>query len=118
MLKQLKFTSQEDYIASASDEAKTILKGVQSAVELDLPDAQRCISYNMPAYRHHKTFFYFAVFKTHLGIYPPVTEDPILIAELMPYRNTKGNLTFPLKHPIPYELIGRVALALAKQYAQ
>ena len=118
MPNQPKFTSQEDYIASASYEAQTILKDVQSAVESALPNAQRCISYNMPAYRHHKTFFYFAVFKTHLGIYPPVTEDPILIAELMPYRNTKGNLTFPLKHPIPYELIGRVALALAKQYAQ
>lgn len=118
MPNRLKFKSQEDYIVSASLDAQTILTGVQSAVESALPDAQRCISYNMPAYRYNKTFFYFAVFKTHLGIYPPVSEDPILIAELMPYRNAKGNLAFPRNQPIPYALIGRIATALAKQYKQ
>jgi uncharacterized protein YdhG (YjbR/CyaY superfamily) len=117
MANQPKFKSQEDYIAAAPQDAQTILLAVQSVVESALPDAQRCISYNMPAYRYHKTFFYFAVFKLHLGIYPPVTEDPILIAELMPYRNAKGNLSFPLNKPIPHKLIGRVAVALAKQYA-
>lgn len=117
MANQPKFKSQEDYIAAASDDAQAILQAVQSAVESALPDADRCISYNMPAYRYHKTFFYFAVFKNHLGIYPPVTEDSLLIAELMSYRNAKGNLAFPLNKPIPYALIGRVAVALAKQYA-
>lgn len=33
------------------------------------------------------------------------------------YRNEKGNLAFPLDQPIPYELIGKLAVALSKQYA-
>lgn len=52
------------------------------------------------------------------GIYPPVREDAALIAELAFYPNEKGNLAFKYKEPIPYELIGRVAVALAKEYAR
>lgn len=98
-------------------DVQNILLQVQTLVEAALPRARRCISYSMPAYRDGKVFFYFAGFKNHLGVYPPVRADPQLIAELTPYRNEKGNLTFKYKEPIPYELIGRVAVALAREYA-
>jgi uncharacterized protein YdhG (YjbR/CyaY superfamily) len=71
----------------------------------------------MPAYRSGKVFFCFAAFKNHIGIYPPVHKDAALIRELAEYRNEKGNLSFPLTRPMPYELIGRVAVALATEYS-
>jgi len=118
MSERPKFTSHEEYIASMPSDVQKILLKVQALVEAGLPKAQRCISYGMPAYRDGKIFFYFAGFKNHLGVYPPVGEDKTLIAELASYRNEKGNLTFKYKEPIPYELIGRVAAALAKEYAR
>lgn len=118
MSERPKFTSHEEYIASMPSDVQKILLKVQALVEAGLPKAQRCISYGMPAYRDGKIFFYFAGFKNHLGVYPPVREDKTLIAELASYRNEKGNLTFKYKEPIPYELIGRVAAALAKEYAR
>ena len=114
----MKFESHDHYIQSVSKDRQAIMLSVQTAVESALPDAIRCIGYNMPALKYKKTFFYFAVFKQHLGIYPPVTVDQAVIAELMPYRNEKGNLAFPYHQPIPYELISRVASALAKQYSE
>ena len=63
-------------------------------------------------------FFYFAAFKKHIGIYPPVTQDAQLIQELAPYRGEKGNLSFPLGEPLPIDLIGRVAVALSREYAR
>lgn len=75
-------------------------------------------SYNMPAYRGKRIFFYFLAFKKHIGIYPPVTADKQLIAELAPYRGPKGNLSFPLSSPLPIELIGRVAMALYREHEQ
>ncbi len=42
--------------------------------------------------------------------------DTDLEEALLPYRGEKGNLKFPLDQPMPYELIGRVAEALARQY--
>jgi uncharacterized protein YdhG (YjbR/CyaY superfamily) len=68
------------------------------------------------AFKLSRTFIYFAAFKKHIGIYPPVTGDKTLSDELLPYAGDKGNLKFPLDKPMPYELIGRVVVALAKQY--
>ena len=69
----------------------------------------------MPAFKLDRVFFFFAAFKTHIGIYPPVKGDPALQKELLPYRGEKNNLKFPLDEPIPYELIGRVAVALSRE---
>ena len=116
MSERPKFTSHDEYIASMPSDVQEILLKVQALVEANLPKARRCISYGIPAYRDGKIFFYFAGFKNHLGVYPPLREDKKLIAELAPYRNAKGNLTFRYNEPIPYELIRRVAVALAKEY--
>jgi uncharacterized protein YdhG (YjbR/CyaY superfamily) len=74
------------------------------------------MSYNMPTFKHERVFFYFAAFKKHIGIYPLVTQDAYLVQELAPYRGEKGNLSFPYGEPLPIELIGRVALALSREY--
>ena len=71
----------------------------------------------MPAFRHTRIFLYFAAFKNHIGIYPPVTDNAALISETARFRGPKGNLSFPYSQPLPLELIGRVAKALAVQYA-
>ncbi len=117
MTEGIKFTSHEQYIAAAPADKQAVLLKVQALVEEALPAAERCISYNIPAYRAGKVFFYFAVFKNHLGVYPPLRGDAALIGELARFRNEKGNLSFKFKEPIPYDLIRRVAVALAKEHA-
>lgn len=72
------------------------------------------MSYQIPAFRFDKPFIYFAAFKRHVGIYPPVEAEGPLSRELLPYRGEKGNLKFPLRKPMPYPLIKRVASALAR----
>jgi uncharacterized protein YdhG (YjbR/CyaY superfamily) len=112
------FASHEDYITAAAPRAKPLLEAVQAKVESLLPAASRCISYNMPAYRHGRVFFYFAAFKQHIGVYPPVTKDAALIEKVASWRGPKGNLSFPLDQPLPLDLIGRVALALHRECAR
>lgn len=109
--------SHDDYFDTVPPESRKRLKRIQAEVAAQVPGATPCISYNMPAFKLAKTFFYFAAFKKHIGIYPPMVDDAALIAETQPYRNEKGNLSFPLAEPLPLELIGRVAVALAAQYA-
>jgi hypothetical protein len=72
----------------------------------------------MPAFRLGKFFFYFAAFKTHIGVYPPLKEPLGLVEELTAYRGPKDNLTFPHSEPLPLELIGRIAEALANEYGR
>lgn len=118
MLEKPGFTSHEQYIAGFPAHVAEILLRVKAEVESALPAAERCIGYNMPAYRAGKIFFYFAAFRDHLGIYPPVRDDAELIRELSPYSNDKGNLAFRYKQPIPYDLIRRVAVALERESAR
>ncbi len=106
----------ESHFDTAPAEVRARLVAIQTQVEALLPFATRCISYRMPAFRgRRKIFFYFAAFKKHIGIYPPLRHDAALIAELAPYRGPKGNLSFPLSEPLPLELIGRVAVALQRE---
>ncbi len=110
------FASHEEYFDSVALEARPLLEAIQAKVESLLPDAQRCVGYSMPAYRARRIFFYFAAFKKHIGIYPPVGHDAELMVELEPYRGPKGNLSFPFKQPLPLDLIGRVAVALYREH--
>lgn len=109
-------TAHDTYFAAVPDAVRPRLQAIQAQVEALLPQATRCIGYRMPAYRGRKRiFFYFAAFKKHIGVYPPLRHDAALIAELAPYRGEKGNLSFPLNQPLPIELIGRVAAALQRE---
>ena len=98
-------------------EVRDRLAAIQSGVERRVPDATRDIGYKMPAFRRRKIFFYFSAFKKHIGVYPPVHGPADLVARLGPWRGPKGNLLFPHTDPLPLDLIGEVAEALAAQYA-
>lgn len=104
----------DDYIASSAPEARPVLRKIRSIVKDAVPDADETISYRMPAFRTEGVFIYFAAFKHHIGVYPPLRGDERLEKALLPYRGDKGNLKFPLDQPMPYTLIGRVAKSLAR----
>lgn len=111
-----KFAMIDEYLDSVPPQTRAVLEEIRRRVRELVPAAEETISYGMPAFKVRKTFFYFAAFKKHIGVYPPV-HDAALAEELAPYRGPKGNLSFPLDEPIPHELIGRVAVALARAYA-
>ncbi|OYU51046.1 MAG: hypothetical protein CFE27_13720 [Alphaproteobacteria bacterium PA1] len=108
----------ESFFQAASPEVRLRLEAIQALVERKVHGAERCVSYGMPAFRLGKVFFYFAAFKKHIGIYPPLREPDALVDELAAFRGPKGNLSFPHGEPLPLELIGRVAEALANQYGR
>jgi uncharacterized protein YdhG (YjbR/CyaY superfamily) len=118
MEKHPKFTSIDGYLASLPHDEQLILTKIRRIVKAKVPAAIETISYQLPAFKLDKVFIYFAAFKKHIGIYPPVKGDGKLKKELLPYRGEKGNLKFPLDEPMPYELIGRVAAALSKEYSK
>jgi uncharacterized protein YdhG (YjbR/CyaY superfamily) len=96
------------YIAAASPEARPILEKIRAVVRAAAPDAEEVVSYRMPAFKQDGILVYFAAFKQHIGLFPPVRGDAALEAAAAPYAGEKGNLRFPLDEPIPYELIERI----------
>ncbi len=105
----------EAYLATMTSEVREILLEIRRRCLEALPDSVDVISYGMPALRRKKIFFFYAGFKGHIGIYPPLKAGSGLEADLAAFANPKGNLRFPLSEPVPYDLISRVAVALSGQ---
>src|SRR4051794_33047893 len=93
-------------------DVRAILEKIRATIRQVSPRAEEKISYNIPAFVLEKRRIYFAAFKNHIGIYPPVRGDEKLLTELLPYRGEKGNLKFPLEKRMPYSLIKRIARSL------
>ena len=105
----------DEYIAASPTEVRPILEKIRVTIQAAAPGAQELISYRMPAFRLHGVLVYFAAFKAHIGLYPPVSGDASLRKALSPYAGPKGNLKFPLDQPIPYALIKRIVGLRVKQ---
>src|SRR4029077_10814273 len=68
--------SVDEYIAAFSPEVRRVLKRVRRVVRAAAPEAEEVISYRMPALKQDGVLVYFAAFKNHIGLYPPVKGDP------------------------------------------
>lgn len=105
----------DEYIASFSPEVQAILKKIRLTIGRAAPEAKEAISYRMPAFSYHGILVYFAAFKKHIGLYPPVRGDAKLEKAISSYAGEKGNLRFSLDQPIPYHLIERIVKLRVKQ---
>ncbi len=98
----------DDYIAAFELPVQKILRKVRATVQKAAPDAEEAISYSMPAFKQNGVLVYFAAFKHHIGVFPPIQGDAALIEAASPWAGPKGNLRFPFDQPIPYDLIERI----------
>jgi uncharacterized protein YdhG (YjbR/CyaY superfamily) len=105
----------DEYIASFSPEVQAILGRIRLTIRNAAPDARETISYKIPAFTLNGVLVYFAAFKKHIGLYPPVSGDARLEKAISTYAGEKGNLRFPLDQPIPYGLIERIVKLRVKQ---
>ena len=108
----------DEYIAQFEPQVQAILRRVRAAVKAGAPEASEVISYRMPALRQNGILVYFAAFKGHIGLYPPIKGDPRLEELALPYAGEKGNLRFPYSKPIPYDLITALTVLRATQDSQ
>ena len=110
-------TNFDAYIAMQPRNVQAILKRIRATIRRAAPAAEEIISYRMPAFRQEGVLVYFAAFRRHIGMYPPVRDDARLQRALAPYAGEKGNLKFPLDQPMPYALIERIVKLRLKQNA-
>jgi uncharacterized protein YdhG (YjbR/CyaY superfamily) len=108
-----KFATVDEYIGSFPSQVREVLERVRRTLRDAVPDADEKISYQIPTITLHGRYLvYFAAWKHHLAVYPVPGGDEEFEAEIAPHRAAKGTLRFPFNKPIPYELIGRVAVRL------
>lgn len=105
----------DEYIARFPADVQAILEKVRGTIRKAAPEATETVSYQMPAFKQHGILVYFAAWKEHIGLYPPISGDKALEKAIARYAGPKGNLQFPLDQTIPYDLIERIVKLRVKQ---
>ena len=107
-----KFVSVDEYIGSFPAEVQEVLEQVRRTIHAAAPGAGEKISYQIPTITlDDQSLLYFSGWKEHISLYPIPPVDDTLSAAIDPYRSGRSTLKFPLKHPIPYDLITRLTQA-------
>jgi uncharacterized protein YdhG (YjbR/CyaY superfamily) len=103
----------DGYLAGVEEPKRSTLEALRRSILAVVPDAEQCLSYNMPAFRvHGKVVAGFAAFKNHLAYLPhsgAVLGD--LGDALAAYQRTAGSLHFPVDEPLPDDLVRRLVEA-------
>jgi uncharacterized protein YdhG (YjbR/CyaY superfamily) len=107
----------DGYIAQFEPDVREVLECVRRSIRAAAPEATECISYKMPAFKQNGILVYFAAWRKHIGLYPPIAGDQAIEEAAARYAGPKGNLQFPLDQPIPYSLIEWIVKLRVKQNA-
>ncbi len=111
----MKPASVDAYIAGFPKPVQTLLRKVRRTIRAAAPQATEVISYSMPAYKQLGMIVYFAGFKGHIGLFPPVRGNAALEKAVRRYAGPKGNLRFPYKEALPLALVSRIVRLKVKQ---
>lgn len=103
------------YIAAFPKPVQTRLRALRRTIRAAAPRAIELISYNIPAYKQHGMLVYFAAFKAHIGLFPPVRGHAAIEKAVAKYAGPKGNLRFPHKEALPLGLVSRIVKLKVKQ---
>jgi uncharacterized protein YdhG (YjbR/CyaY superfamily) len=105
------------YVDGFPEGQREVLVQVRAALRRAVPGGEEKIRYGMPAIMFTDRYgIHFAGWKKHVGLYPVGELDPALEAEIAPHRAAKDTVQFFYKDPVPYDLIERVARALAERH--
>jgi uncharacterized protein YdhG (YjbR/CyaY superfamily) len=96
------------YIATFPADVQAKLKKVRATIRKAAPTASEAIKYRIPTFVLDGNLIFFAGFKNHIGVYPPVKSSGVLKKKLAAYEGAGGSFRFPLDEAIPYDLITEI----------
>jgi uncharacterized protein YdhG (YjbR/CyaY superfamily) len=99
----------DEYIAGFPPETQKVLDEIRALIKASAPGAIETISYAIPTFDlNGRHLVHFAGYKTHIGFYPVPSGLEAFKEDLMPYKQGKGSVQFPLGQPLPTDLIRRI----------
>lgn len=99
----------DEYVAQLTPDKRAALKKLRRAILDAVPDAEECISYQMPAFRvEEKGTVCIAAMANHISIFPGAAPIRKLAKELAGYETSKGTIRIPIDKPMPAALLKKV----------
>ena len=107
------------YLENVPEPGRSTLEEMRRRILAVVPEAEQCISYQMPAFRvpgpkkgKGKVVAGFAAYAKHLSYLPHSgTILPALDDELAGYQRTKSSLHFAFDEPLPADLVATLVRA-------
>lgn len=110
MKKGKQYATFDEYMDDQTEEVKNALQELTECILSVVPNANKMINYNIPAFALVKggkrdQQIMIAGYKNHIGLYPHPTTMEYFWHRLEDYKKAKGSIQFPLSKPLPKELI-------------
>lgn len=103
----------DEFLAEVSQDKRATLQKLRKTVKSIVPDAEECISYGIPGFRHHgKVLVWFGAGANHCSFFPASTAiAKYLHTDLKNYDTSKGTIRFPVNKPLPASLVKKLVKA-------
>ncbi len=100
------------YLAPLSHDQRAALQKLRQDIRAAAPNAEQCISYQVPAFRLNGRFLVaFAAAAKHCAFYPGSSAIETYKDELKAYGTSKGTIRFPAAKPLPTALVRKLVKA-------
>ena len=101
----------DDYLATLSDDKRAALQKLRKDIHAAAPDAEECISYQVPAFRlNGRMLVWFGAGKNHCSFYPGAVVEQFE-DDLAKYETSKGTIRFSPDKPLPATLVRKLVKA-------
>src|SRR5690242_2855743 len=116
MTEKKQFTTIDEYISTFPVETQVALEKMRQTIQKAAPDAVETISYNIPTFDlNGKHLVFFAGWQHYISLYPIPAGDEAFQQQISHYKKVKSTVQFPLRKPIPYDLVEKVVTLLIRE---
>ena len=107
-----RITTVDEYLATVSDDKRAALEKLRKTIRAAAPDAEECISYQLPAFRLNGMLVAFGATANHCAFYPMSASAVAAHKDdLKDYDTSKGTIRFQPDHPLPAALVRKLVKA-------
>lgn len=109
---RIKAATTDEYLAALDEDQRTALEKLRRMIRAAAPEAEECISYQLPAYRLNGMLVAFGATANHCAFY--LMSSSMLDAykdELKNYDTSKGTIRFQPDKPLPAALVRKLVKA-------
>ncbi|HKT08745.1 MAG TPA: DUF1801 domain-containing protein [Gemmatimonadaceae bacterium] len=102
-------TTIDEYLSRLTAAQRAVLSHLRTVIRAAAPDAEECISYDMPTYRlDGRMLLSFAAATKHCALHIGAHPLAVHARELERYDTTKGAVRFPPSQPLPDALVRKL----------
>ena len=117
-MKSAKPQTIDEYLAPLSTEKRAALEKLRSAIKAAAPNAEECISYQIPGFRlGGRLLVSIGAAANHCAFYPGAYPVEAHKDELKAYDTSKGTIRFQADRPLPATLVRKLVKSRIAEYA-